>query len=165
MVRAARVAALSLGLACTGLLAGCGFQPLYGSAGFGALPGLAIEASDDRVGYLIEDALRDHLGGGQSAYRAELETAVGEVPLGLSAAGRARRFATILQVNYILTGPNGFEHIGEVSEPIFYDAPSDPYALITARAAAEERAAEAVAEELAQEFAIVLRRASLGREP
>ena len=165
MVKAARVAALSLGLACTGLLAGCGFQPLYGGPGFAALPGIAIDGSDDRVGYLVEDALRDYLGAGRSAYRAELETEIGEIPLGLSAAGRARRFATVLQVNYILTGPDGFEQLGEVSEPVYYDAPSDPYALISARTAAEERAAEAVALQLAQEFAIVLQRADLGLEP
>lgn len=164
MVKAARAAALGLGLACIPLLAGCGFQPLYGGAGFSALPGIAIEAGDDRVGYLVEDALRDHLGSGRSAYRAELDAAYGERPLGLSAAGRARRFSAVLQVEYTLFGPDGFEHSGLLSEPVFYDAPSDPYALIAARAAAEERAADRIAEQLAQEFAIVLRRAERGLE-
>jgi hypothetical protein len=33
-----------------------------------------------------------------------------------------------------------FAHVGEITEAVYYEAPSDPYALIAARAAAEERA-------------------------
>ena len=165
MVKAARLVALSLCLCFTGLLAGCGFQPLYAGPSVSVLPGLMIQTSDDRIGYLVEDALRDHLGDGRSAYRADLEAAFITRPLGLSAAGRAGRFNTLLRVDYVLTGPDGFEHSGRVSEQAFYDAPSDPYALIAAQSAAEERAAERVAEQLAQEFAIVLQRVERGFEP
>ncbi len=165
MVKAARHSALALGLCCVGLLSGCGFQPLYAGPGFSALPGLTIEAEDGRIGYLVEDALRDTLGSGRSPYHAVLETDFRESAIGLSATGRARRFSGEIRVDYTLTGPDGFEHSGRVSEPVFYDAPSDPYSLIAARSAAEERAADRVAEQLAQEFATVLQRAALGLEP
>ncbi len=165
MAKAGRFIGALAGILVAGSVSGCGFQPLYGGSGFQALPGLEIDASDDRVGYLVEDALRDYLGGGVSPYRAELETAFRETPLGLSAAGRASRFRSDLQVSYRLTGPDDFEHIGRITEPVFYDAPTDPYALISARAAAEERAAEQAAERLVREFATVLQRAEDGLEP
>ena len=165
MSKAVRLVAFGLGLMGLSLLGACGFQPLYSGSGFAALPGLAIESGSDRVGYLVEDSLRDYLGSGRSAYRAELETEFIESPLGLSAVGRARRFSAELRVDYLLTGPEGFEYAGRLSESVFYDAPSDPYGLIAARAAAEERAAERVAEQLAQEFAIILQRAERGLEP
>jgi len=165
MAKAGRITGALSGLLVAGALSGCGFQPLYGGAGFQALPGLEIEAPNDRVGYLVEDALRDHLGGGRSPYRVELQTTYRESTIGLSAAGRASRFRADMRVTYLLTGPDGFEHVGRVSEPVYYDAPTDPYALIAARSAAEERAAERVAERLAREFATALQRVNAGLEP
>lgn len=163
MVKAARLIAVSL--VGVGLVSACGFQPLYGGPGYTALPGIAITAENDRVGYLVEDALRDHFGEGRSPYSLELQTEYRVSPLGLSAAGRASRFSAEMRVSYLLTGPEEFRHSGRVAEAVFYDAPSDPYALIAARAAAEERAAERVAEQLALELATALQRTERGLEP
>jgi LPS-assembly lipoprotein len=138
---------------------------MYGGQGFQTLPGLEITATGDRVGYLVEDAVRDYLGGGRSPFSAELDASFREIPLGLSAAGRAQRFRADMRVDYRLTGPDGFEITGRVIEPVFYDAPTDPYAQIAARSAAEERAAERVAEQLVREFAVALERAEAGLEP
>ncbi len=165
MTQAGRILTAFAGVVIAAGLSGCGFQPLYSGPGVQALPGLAIDTPNDRIGYLVEDALRDYLGGSQSRYRAEMQTSFTESGLGLSAAGRAGRFRADLRVTYRLTGPDGFEHVGLVSEPVFYDAPSDPYALIAARAAAEERAAEQVAERLVLEFATVIQRAEDRLEP
>jgi LPS-assembly lipoprotein len=162
---ARRIATAFAALLTVGALAGCGFQPLYGGPGYQALPGLEIEAPNDRLGYLVDDALRDYLGGGRSQYRVELETGYAEAPLGISAAGRASRFSALVSAQYHLTGPDGFSHRGSISETIFYDAPSDPYALIAAQAAAQERGAEQLAGSLAVEFATVLRRVEAGLEP
>jgi LPS-assembly lipoprotein len=162
---ARRIVTAFAALLSVGALAGCGFQPLYGGAGYQSLPGLEIEASNDRLGYLVEDALRDYLGSGRSPYRVSLETSFNERPLGISAAGRARRFTAAVTARYVLTGPDGLRLSGNVAETIFYDAPGDPYALIAAKAAAEERAAERLGERLATEFATALQRVDAGLEP
>lgn len=165
MAKVKRIITAFAGLLGALALTGCGFQPLYSGAGFQALPGLEIDTGDDRMGYLVEDALRDHLGGGRSNYRVEIQTDLREVPLGLSAAARATRFRADLQVSYRLTGPENFAHVGGFTEAVYYEAPSDPYALIAARAAAEERGAEQIAVRLTRELTSVLQRADNGLAP
>ena len=159
MIRISRVRTAFAGLVLAAVLGGCGFQPLYTGPGYQLLPGLEIDAGNDRVGYLVEDALRDFIGDGRSPYRVEIQSEFVESPLGLSAAGRATRFRAELRTVYRLTGPEGFEYIGRATEAVFYDAPRDPYALIAARSAGEERAAEQIAERLAIEFATAIQRA------
>lgn len=165
MAGAARIITAVAALILTSALSGCGFKPLYATPGYQGLPGLEIDAPSDRFGYLLEDALRDHLGGGRSEYRVEIQTRVTEVALGLSAAGRARRFRSDNRIIFLLTGPENFRYAGSVTEAVFYDAPSDPYALIVARAAAEERAAEQIADRLVREFAAAFERVNSGLEP
>jgi LPS-assembly lipoprotein len=165
MAKAGRITTAFAGLLIAAALSGCGFQPLYSGAGFQALPGLEIDTSDDRMGYLVEDALRDHLGGGRSEYRVEIDTNVVERPLGLSVSARATRYRADLRVNYRLTGPSDFAHVGQFTEAVYYEAPSDPYALIAARATAEERAADVIATRLTRELATVLRRVDSGLAP
>lgn len=141
------------------LVSACGFQPLYGGPNFSALPGLTIEAGPTRQDYLIEDGLRDFLGGGNSPYRLEFQTETREVGLGLSAAGRAARFQYIVQIAYRLSPPEGEPVTGTFMESVYFDAPSDPYGLLAARSDAEERAAGEVVQRLVQELAAELRRA------
>lgn len=142
------------------LIAGCGFQPLYGSAGFSALPGLEIEAGDSRQDYMIEQALDRFLGTGRSAHRLTFETRTSEQRLGVSAADRASRFGLVVTASYLLTAPDADPITGQVRETVYFDAPQDPYALITARADAEERAADLIARALARELAAALERQS-----
>lgn len=154
-----RFGVLALVAACAGLLlSGCGFQPLYGSAGYGALPGLQINTSDSRQDYLIEQALDRFLGAGRSPYRLTLETEAVERRLGVSAVDQAARFAITLTTQYRLTDGEGERLTGELAETVFFDAPDDPYALITARADAEERAADLIAQSLARRIAAALER-------
>lgn len=152
--------------ACAALVltAGCGFQPMYATPGFSALPGLTITTGDTRQDYLIEDALLDFLGSGRSPYRVSLDTTTTESPLGLSAAGRAARFSYVVSSAYRLTGPDNLSIGGVVRETVYFDAPSDPYALIAARGDAEERAAELIARRLTQDISTKLQRQSL-RDP
>ena len=139
-------------------LSGCGFQPMYATPGFDALPGARIVAGDDRQDYLIEQALDRFLGPGRNARTLTLQVGSDEDRLGLSAAGRASRFAYHVRVRYTLSEPDGGTVSGDVRETIFFDAPGDPYALIAARADAEERAADQIAEALARDLAAQLQR-------
>lgn len=150
-------AALAAGLAlmATG---GCGFQPLYAGPGYAALPGLSIESGEDRFDYLVDAALRRHLGDGASPYRLVLRSRVRERRIGISASGVARRYSLTAQTRYSLERPGAEPVRGRVSETVQFDAPNDPAALIAARSDAEARAARVLAERLAQAMTAELRR-------
>ncbi len=145
-------------LMIAGSVSACGFQPMYGGMAYRALPGLEINAPSDRLGYLVEDALRDHLGDGQSAYTTDIDLEFVIRPLGLSAVGRASRFEGRVEVSYRLYTRDGFEANGAFYESVYYDAPGDPFSLIAARQAAEERAADLVADQLVVEFTSLIQR-------
>lgn len=148
------------------LASGCGFQPLYSTAGFAGLPGLEIDAGDTRQDYLIEQALDRYLGGGRSPYRLSLQTSSEVQRLGISAAGRASRFGLEVTTRYGLFGGAGESPVsGAVSETVYYDAPTDPYALLAARADAEERAADLIARSLARDIAAALQRRDRQDDP
>lgn len=151
---APRLAALSAVLV---LLAGCGFQPLYGGASFQQLPGVTIVAGDTRQDYLIQDSLRDYIGNGSSPYTLELDTQARERGLSVSAAGIARRYEYSVITRYRLTGAGPDPIVGSLTETLYFDAPSDPYAFIAARANVEERAADQVSERLVRVLATALR--------
>ena len=152
--------------ACAALLSsGCGFQPLYATGGYAGLSGLAIETGDTRQDYLVEAALDRFLGAGRSPYRLALDTEASELRIGVSAAGRANRYAYTLSTAYLLTDGDGEVLEGDVSETVYFDAPRDPYALIAARADAEERAADLLARALSRDIAAALQRSATRDAP
>lgn len=156
---------IALIVVCLGglMLGACGFQPLYGGAGYGQLPGLEIVRGQDRVDYLLDDALRDYLGNGRSPYRLELSTDVQQIGLGLSATGLASQYALQLTTDYrLVTRDGALIAEGRVRDEALFDAGSDPYSLISGVSNAEAQAAEAVAERLVQDIAIALRRREAG---
>ncbi|KAA5803844.1 hypothetical protein F1654_08580 [Alkalicaulis satelles] len=159
MKRPVRLAALMAGMALFSA-AGCGFQPLYaGGGGFDTLPGLAIQSGEDRFDYLVDAALRRHLGQGDSAHRLELTTRVRDRAIGISASGVARRYSLTAQTRYVLHPSGDRSPVrGMVSDTVQFDAPADPAAVIAARSDAEERAARQIAERLAFALAADLRR-------
>jgi hypothetical protein len=150
-------AALAAGLALL-TAGGCGFQPLYAGPGYTALPGLAIQSGEDRIDYLVDAALRRHLGDGDSPYRLALTTTLREAPIGISASGVATRYNLTALTRYSLEREGAAPVRGQVSETVQFDAPGDPAALIAARSDAEARAARVLAERLAQALAAELRR-------
>ena len=151
-----------LALALLPVLAGCGFQPLYASPDYARLSGVEVEAGPDRLGYLVEDALSEVFGAGRSAYRLDVDATSVERALGVSAQAQARRYAVDFTARYSLERGGERVHRGLVSERVYYDAPRDAYALISARRAAEERGAEALARLVARDVALALRRIEAG---
>lgn len=139
-------------------LSACGFKPLYGGAGFSQLPGLEVSRGQERVDYLIEDALRDFLGDGRSPYHLTLTNETTQNSLGLSATGIARQYALVITTDYTLTDAAGAVITeGRLREESLFDASSDPYSLVSGASNAEEQASEAMAERLVQEIAVALR--------
>ncbi|MCC5996815.1 MAG: hypothetical protein JJU18_10655 [Oceanicaulis sp.] len=159
MPRPARLLAALTAAAALLTTAGCGFQPLYAGAGYQSLPGLAVESGEERIDYLVDAALRRHLGQGDSAYRVELTTNLRESAIGISASGVARRYSLRANTRYVLHPGGGHAPVrGQISETVQFDAPSDPAAVMAARSDAEERAARLIAERLAGALAAELRR-------
>lgn len=153
-----RVLIAGLSLALVPVLAACGFQPLYSSAPYRDLPGVEVETGPTRLDYLVEDALEEEFGNGRSAYRLVVSTRSSERALGVSAEARARRYRLRLIADYTLF--RGADQIveGQIREPVYFDAPADPYGLMAARLSAEQQGADALARSIARQVALDLRR-------
>jgi LPS-assembly lipoprotein len=119
----------------------------------------------DRLDFLIVRAVREQAGSGSSPYRIALRTATRERGLGRAGDGRATRFALQVTVRYTLTRTDGVDEpaiTGMVRERILFEAPNDPFALISARSQAEQRAAETLGLSVIRDASIAISRA---REP
>lgn len=147
-------ATILTGLISLILLSGCGFQPLYATPDIGNLSGLSVQTGQTRLDYLLQDELETYFGTGRSPYQLVVSTTTRERRLGLSAQARARRYALETNSRYEVLSGADILVSGQVREQIYFDAPRDPYALITARASAEERAASAIARLVAQDIAV-----------
>ncbi|TRO95944.1 hypothetical protein FKB34_06145 [Glycocaulis profundi] len=156
------LAVLALAAALAGLSA-CGFRPVYGGAAAGALAGAPVSAgSEDRLGFLVANAVREQTGAGDSPYRIALSTSSRERGLGRAGDGRATRFALQVTVRYTLTRADGRDEPpvrGSVQERILFEAPNDPFALISARSQAEQRAAETLGLAVIRDASIAVGRA------
>ncbi|TGY89005.1 hypothetical protein E5163_07690 [Marinicauda algicola] len=159
---AARFTIAALALLVLPALAACGFQPLYASPDYRHLAGVEIEAGPDRLGYLIEDALEEEFGAGRSAYRLVIAASSTERALGVSADARARRFGLTVGAQYRLLHGEETVHEGAASELVYFDAPTEAYALISARRSAEQQGADALARQISRDIALVLRRIEAG---
>lgn len=159
---------LGKGFAIAGalMLAGCGFQPLYGGPGYAGLPGVEIETGQSRIDYAMRDALRDYLGAGAGTDRLVIRSETRIRPLGVSAAGNAARYALELTSVFVLYDASGAVlSEGEIRETAQYDTGSDPYAQLASEADAETRVARMAAERILNRVAVALRRSEAGLEP
>jgi LPS-assembly lipoprotein len=144
------------------LLSGCGFTPLYSSAGYDRVAGMNVSVGgDSRFDYLLQNAVRDFAGPGASPYRLTLDPQVIVAPVGISPTGEATRVELLAVVIYTLNGA-GDPIRGVRRSKISFDQPSDPYALLAAQGQAEELLAEQLAEELVASIAVDLRRREAG---
>jgi len=137
------------------LLGACGFQPLYASPNLAALSAMEIESGQSRIDFLIEEALTGAYGGagGPSPYVLTLESNARELPLGISAADRATRYALEVSVDFELRAQGRLIRKGQVEETAYFDAPNQAFGLIAARRDAETQVADALARRLSQRVA------------
>lgn len=138
-----------LGLLALGL-AGCGFTPLYGSAGAGStLSRIAVSTQDDRLGYRVREQLEDALGrdGGQAPlWRLQTTIEQSRRPLGRRIDDTATRYELTVRGSWILTPVSGGTPLSGVETvTTTYSAADQPYAAIAAQQDGEERAAAELA--------------------
>ena len=129
-----------------GLLAGCGFTPLYGAAaGSSALSRIAVQTQDDRLGYRLREQLEDALGwdrGTAPLYRLQTQIEQSRRPLGRRIDDTATRYELTVRAAWVLTPVAGGVPLSGVETAILtYAAADQPYAAIAAQQDGEDRAA------------------------
>ena len=144
-----RILPLSVLAASAALLSACGFTPIYGQTGEGAvgtqLSRIAISTPDDRLGYRLREQLEDSLGRNgnqQPQWRLETKVEQSRIPLGRRIDDTATRYQLTVSAKWILTPVAGGEPIkGERTTTTTYAAADQPYAAIAAQQDGEDRAA------------------------
>ncbi len=160
MIRDRKLLAAGVALAAILILSGCGFQPVYGGSSFDNLRNVSVSVTgEDRFAYLVEAAMVERLGAGDTAQgRLQLGIRVRQRNLGVSADGEASRIALEIRARYQLTLPGQPRLTGQVDERVAFEAPQEPYALISARTSADRQASEAVAEAVLRTVSADMRR-------
>ncbi|HEX8570541.1 MAG TPA: LPS assembly lipoprotein LptE [Caulobacteraceae bacterium] len=148
------------GVAAAGLLAGCGFTPMYAS-GTGVAPALSsieVQAPETRAGYLLREELDDALArrtGQPAAYVLSLAVDEDRYARGLRVDDVATRYEVALRVDYILSDRRTRRQLktGTVNANVTYDTPDQPYSGIAAFSNGQERAATQAAERIRLDLA------------
>src|SRR5689334_9191693 len=163
------------GILFSASLYGCGFEPLYGTAGgAGLAPGTAmaniyVEPIPERVGYELRNDLLDLFGASGEAqgatYRLKLLITKEQTEgVALERNATITRFNYRLAAHYELIPASGTAPAttGDVTALSAYNVASSPYATVVAQRDASDRAARDIAERIRTELAVFFREAAGG---
>ena len=154
------------GLALTFGLSGCGLHPLYAGGGSGsvatALSGIEVAPIEGKAGWLMANALKDRLGGGQSGgARYRLDVRLDDEIRGLG----VRRDDSVVRERRILRAR--YQLVDQTSNAVLVDATAgsdagidvvrSEYATIAAENTALERLSVIVADEIVARLATYAR--------
>jgi len=144
-------------------LSACAFQPLHGSQQqVSAMRGITVAVDgQERIDQMLAESLNDRFGtpaGGR--YRLAAETSVTTSGLGVGADDVATRSALSLSVDFsLIDSGSGSPVLTEtVRTEATFDIPLQPYAAVSARRDAEERAAREAADRIALRVARYINR-------
>lgn len=144
-------------------LSACAFQPLHGSQQqIRAMDGITVLVDgQSRIDQMLDEALNDRFGtpsGGR--YRLAAVTSVTVLRMGVGADDVATRSAISLSVNFsLIDAGSGLPVLTEtVRSEATVDIPRQPYAAVSARRDAEERAASEAADRIALRVARYINR-------
>jgi LPS-assembly lipoprotein len=158
MNRRTTLAVLAIGVvAGSGLLAGCGFQPVYSPDGRGIGP-VQVALIDGRTGYLVQQELTRLATlerGAAPARRLEVVLDSAFASTNQRADGFFNRTQLTVTANWKLLGsreaPDGQ---GRVSVMVGYDTREQAFGTVSLQADAEERAAVMLAERIWADVAV-----------
>lgn len=161
-MRTRRFYLAGLALLCTATLSACGFTPMYGSASsIHQLEDMRVETGDARSDFYLQEALLDRLNARHAAGPLSLraQSSATRTSLGLGTDDEARRYGLTLMVSYAVYRDGSSDPIyrGRTQSEVFFDAPSEVYAVEAAQRDAETRAAEAAADRIVLQLARALR--------
>lgn len=159
---------LSICMAFSGVLAGCGFTPLHQSApAGGGLQQIVVDmkkganVADNKAGFLITQRLRDRVGtpDASAKFTLEIKPEYSRLKLGVTDADVASRYDVTVQARWVLINTKTGREVkkGRTSTVSTFGAPSGPFGVITADNVGVEQASQQVADkmiiELARHFA------------
>lgn len=161
-------------LVALGLLAGCGFRPLYGAnaGGGGATEELAkvqVAPINDRVGQLVRNRLIDHLTpkGSTAArpYRLKVVLTESQEGIALARDEAATRFNYQLRGKFTLSErATGREMLqGSARSIAVYNVVSADFSTLTAETDAKRRAAREISDEIKSRLAVYFSRRAAAR--
>ena len=151
-------------LAACLLLAGCGFQPLYGNNRLSPqMASIFVEPIADNAGYELRNTLIDLLGSdGQTAgkaYRLTVTLADSSQGVALQNDATITRYNDTLTATYVLSDAKGQELThGTLTGLSSYNVATAPYATLSARQDANLRAAQDIAQRLRLDLGVYFRR-------
>ncbi len=152
------------------LLAGCGFEPLYGPSGrsepsvVAALAGVHVAPIPDRIGQQLRNDLLDRLTPGGTPAKPDytLEVALREVRDGLAIRKdeTVTRFNLTLRARFRLIDRRSWQPIfkGATQSIAAYNVVESTFATLIAEQDAEARTAREVGEEIRNQLSIFFRR-------
>jgi LPS-assembly lipoprotein len=149
-------------------LAGCGYRPLYGSAGGdveSSLASVRVEEQRNRLAQFVRNELITGLGSGESgAYRLKLTVDDGTSTIVTYPDPKLARRAAVVEVKYELFGEDSRKPLteGRVESRVSYDLTDtrQPFADRQVRTDAEERAAREIAADIRTRLAVYFSRRS-----
>ncbi len=152
-----RVILGSLAASLTLALGACGFSPMYGSSAVGStLSQIRVETGDERVDFLLQEALIDQMGSRHADGDLTLrtETDLGATGLGVGADAIVRRFSIRLEVDYALyrDGETDPVLVGSTYGEASYNLSSSVYASMISEQDAQARAARMAAQRVSMQL-------------
>lgn len=158
-----RVRGLAI-LAVAGLLAGCGFRPLYatGAQGGPAIGPVVIDTIQGKSGHVLKTELDQLLAlerGSGPVKRLSIKLSESYGLVGLRVDEASSRADLRLSASYVLFDDAGKEVLrGNADSVASYEVPASSYGEIAAQNDARERAAELLAERIRAELGLRLAR-------
>lgn len=158
-------------LACAGLLAGCGFQPLYGNRSQASstpaqFARIDVNNIDGRPGHYLRNHLIDRLSarGGNYKKQYRLDVSVNDTKEGLA----IRNDESVTRFNYKLFGILRLVRIADqqilyetnLRTTVAFNVVDSEFATLSAERDAEERAARDLSDEMITRLAIYFQRLS-----
>ena len=150
-------------------LGGCGFQPMYGSAGVGGadaqakLAAVEIANIPERTGQKLRNALVDRMhgsGAATAAYRLEVSYSAAEQKIAVSKDASAERYQLVFHAPYRLIDKNSGKVLlnTRARTNVVYDSLEEQFGLLASRENSYDRAVAEVSEEIALRVAAALGR-------
>ena len=160
-----------LALAALLTLGGCGLQPMYagGSTGVVATSLSAVQVAPipERAGWLVRNALVDRLGGEpvSAAYRLDVELDDDLTGFGIRGDSSVSRERRTLRARYRLVKLSTGEVVLDATagSDAGIDVVSSEYATVAAEQTAEERLADAVADQIVARLGLYATRSAGGQ--
>jgi LPS-assembly lipoprotein len=152
--------AIGMTLVAAGMVAGCGFRPLYAPIESGGqLAAISVAEIEGKTGHVLKAQLERLMAAGrpagaQSTHRLVISLEERLETLGLRVDSSATRTDLILTATYTLLDASGQEAAkGRLETAVSYDVPLNAFGEFSAQNDARERAGETMAELLRADLA------------